>query len=233
MRQQSLVVRFFHGSISRAVLRHAPMSVACVPALAAARIEGPHIRECRRVLVAVDLNEPYGFAAAHGYSIVQSGGAVRLLYNAVPRRPPNALTRGTLNEDSANNEHAQYIAESEAKLRALAPSEALARNIVTDVEVTESLEADEAICVAAERFGADVICIGSHTLPGFTAKVLGSVALRVLQGSRRSALWSGRRRCNGHMTDLSHVRRSVIALALVLVLAACNLTDVQGMVQHR
>ncbi len=41
---------------------------------------------------------------------------------------------------------------------------------------------------AAERFGADIVCIGSHTRPGFTAKVLGSVALAVLQTSRRPVL---------------------------------------------
>ena len=45
-----------------------------------------------------------------------------------------------------------------------------------------------AICAAAERFGADNTCIDSHTRPGFTAKVLGSVALAVLQTSRRPVL---------------------------------------------
>lgn len=31
--------------------------------------------------------------------------------------------------------------------------------------------------VVAARFGADIICIGSHARAGFTAKVLGSVSL--------------------------------------------------------
>lgn len=162
--------RLRHGSISRGVLHHAPMSVACVPVPATAPMAVPRSCECKRVLVAVDLNEPHGFAAPHGYSIVQPGGTVRLVHNVEPSRP------------------AQEIAESEAKLRALAPPEAEARGITTEVEVTFGREAAGAICAAAERFGADVICIGSHTRPGFTAKVLGSVSLAVLQGSRRPVL---------------------------------------------
>jgi nucleotide-binding universal stress UspA family protein len=162
--------RLRHGSISRGILHHAPMSVACVPTPAAAPMAGPRIRECRRVLVAVDLNAPHGFAAPHGYSIVQPGGTVRLVHVIEPSRPP------------------QQVAEAEAKLRALAPHASEARGIMTEVEVIESRETAEAIRAAAERFGADVICVGSHTRPGFTAKVLGSVSLGVLQGSLRPVL---------------------------------------------
>lgn len=180
--------RLWHGSISRGILHHAPMSVACVPTPAAAPMAGPRIRECRRVLVAVDLNEPHGFAAPHGYSIVQPGGTVRLLHNVVPFRLPNLLIDSDSQEFNIRKDQAQLVAESEAKLRALAPHEAEARGIVTEVEVTENRETAEAICAAAERFGADVICVGSHTRPGFTAKVLGSVSLAVLQGSRRPVL---------------------------------------------
>jgi len=171
--------RLRHGSVSRGVLHHAPMSVACVPTPAAAPMAGPRIRECRRVLVAVDLNEPHGFATSYGYSIVQPGGTVRLLHNIGP------LMALPLAE---GKEPAHRIAASGAKLRALAPHEAEARGITTEVEVTESRETAEAICAAAERFGADVICVGSHTRPGFTAKVLGSVALAVLQTCRRPVL---------------------------------------------
>lgn len=180
--------RLRHGSVSRGILHHAPMSVACVPTPAATPMAGPRIRECQRVLVAVDLNEPHGFAAPHGYSIVQPGGTVRLVHNVVPFRLPNPMIGGYYQDFPSKKEHAQLVAESEAKLRALTPHEAEARGIVTEVEVTESRETAEAICAAAERFGADVICVGSHTRPGFTAKVLGSVSLAVLQGSRRPVL---------------------------------------------
>ena len=65
-----------------------------------------------------------------------------------------------------------------AERRVLTPHEAEARGIASRW----------AICAAAERFGADNTCIDSHTRPGFTAKVLGSVALAVLQTSRRPVL---------------------------------------------
>jgi nucleotide-binding universal stress UspA family protein len=93
--------------------------------------------------------------------------------NLVPGRRPNP---------------AQGTAEAEERLRALAPDGAEARGIMTEVEVTESPETAAAICAAAERFGADVICVGNHTRPGLTAKVLGSVSLGVLGGSRRPVL---------------------------------------------
>ncbi|HEV7867604.1 MAG TPA: universal stress protein [Chthoniobacteraceae bacterium] len=173
------ISRLQHGSVSRGILHHAPMNVACVPTSSAARMDGPRIRACQRVLVAVDLNEPHGFAAPYGYSIVNPGGTVRLLHNIVPLL---ALHR------TDEKEPAQLVAESEAKLRALAPEKGEAPGITTEVEVTESGETAEAICAAAERFGADIVCIGSHTRPGFTAKVLGSVALAVLQTSRRPVL---------------------------------------------
>ena len=177
--------RLRHGSVSRGLLHHAPMSVACVPVPAAAPMAGPRMRECRRVLVAVDLNEPHGFAAPHGYSIVQPGGTVRLVHVAAPFHLPSPQSGGAV---STQREHAQFVAECEAKLRALAPNDAEARGITTEVECAESRETAEAICAAAERFGADVICVGSHTRPGFTAKVLGSVSLGVLQGGRRPVL---------------------------------------------
>ena len=172
--------RLRHGSTSRGILQHAPMSVACVPAPAAAPVSGPRVRECPRVLVAVDIHEPHGFAARYAYGITAPGGTVRLMHNLEPVGPPDAVP--------IRKEPASFAAEAEAKLRALTPHESEARGIATEVEVTESRETAEAICAAAERFGADIICIGSHTRPGFAAKALGSVSLAVLQRSRRPVL---------------------------------------------
>lgn len=180
--------RLWHDSVSRGILHHAPMSVACVPTPAASPMNGPRIRECRRVLVAVDLNEPHGFAASYGYSIIQPGGTVRLLHNVIPFRLPSLLIDSNDLECGIRKEQARNVTESKVKLHALAPQEAEARGITTEVEVSERGDTAEAICEAAERFDADVICVGSHTRPGFTAKVLGSVSLSVLQSSRRPVL---------------------------------------------
>ena len=165
------------GSVSRGILTYAPMSVACVPTPPAARMAVPRTRKCLRVLVAVDLDEPHGFAAAYGYSIINPGGTVRLVHNRIPH--PGA-------DESA--EEAGKIAGYEARLRELAPDPEEASEITTEVEVIQSRHTAEAICAAAERFGADVVCVGGHTRPGFTAKVLGSVSQAVLQLSRRPVL---------------------------------------------
>ena len=69
-----------------------------------------------------------------------------------------------------------------------APAPAEARGIVTEVEVTSGQETAHSICSAAERFGADIVCLGSHTRHGFSDKKLGSVPLAVLQSCRRPTL---------------------------------------------
>ena len=171
--------RLKHFSVSRGVLHRASMSVACVPTPATEPMAGPCIRACQRVLVAVDLNEAHGFAAAYGYSIINPGGTVRLLHNLVPL---------SLLPHADEKEPAQLIAASETKLRRMAPDPTDAPHIRTEVEITQSRATADAICKAAERFDANVICIGSHTRPGLKAKVLGSVALAVLQTSRRPVL---------------------------------------------
>ena len=168
--------RLGHVSVSRGIVHSAAMSVACVPVPAAERMTGPRIRECQRVLVAVDLDEKYGFVAPHAYGIASAGGTVRLVHVVPAQEPPGGKA------------HADEVAQSEARLRALAPDAADARGITTEVEVIDDREIAQAICAAAERFNADAICVGSHTRPGFTAKVLGSVSLGVLQGSRRPVL---------------------------------------------
>jgi len=175
-------------SVSRGLLHRAPMSVVCVPAPTAERMEVPRVHEFRRVLVAVDLNEKYGFAAPYGYGICGPGGTVCLVHVVVPFRLPNPMIGGYYQDFPTEKEHFDEVAQFEARLRALAPHEAEARGITTEVEVIDSREIAQDICAVAERFNADAICIGSHTRPGLGAKVLGSVSLGVLQQSRRPVL---------------------------------------------
>lgn len=180
--------RLRHGSVSRAILRHAPMSVACVPAPAPAAIAQAPVRECRRVLAAVDLSGSHGFATPHAYSIVGAGGIVRLLHILAPQRvqiPPMGDQAAHI---ESREEHRARIAQAEARLRALAPPDAESRGITTEVEIAEDFNSASAISHAAERFNADVVCVGAHTRPGMAAKVLGSVSLGVLQQCRRPVL---------------------------------------------
>jgi nucleotide-binding universal stress UspA family protein len=180
--------RLRHGSVSRGILHHAPMSVACVPVAGIAPVPVSHTPQCRRVLAAVDPGATHGFAAPHAYSIVDDGGTVRLVHTIAPHRPPNPLIGGHYEDGESAKQHRERIAQAEARLRALTPPEAAVRRVATEVEVAEDLDAARAICQAAERFNADVVCIGAHTRPGMAAKVLGSVSLGVLRQCRRPVL---------------------------------------------
>lgn len=176
------------SSVSRGILRHAPMNVACVPTPVGQRMDVPAVRACPRVLVAVDLNEPHGFAAPHGYGICSPGGTVRLVHVVAPFHLPNPMIGGYSQDSPSEGGHREQVSQSKARLRALVPDEAVANGIKTEVEVIDHRETAHAICAEAERFNADVVCLGSHTRPGFGAKVLGSVSLGVLQRSRMPVL---------------------------------------------
>jgi nucleotide-binding universal stress UspA family protein len=156
--------RVWHASISRRILHHAPMSVACVPV--APRAEGA-IPTFGRVLVATDFSERAGHAIPYAYAALPREGAVCLVHAIKP-----GAAKG----------------EAEAQLRALIPAESEERGVATEVRIVESADAAKAICEAAERFGADLVCIGSHGRSGLAAAVLGSVAQAVIARSPRPVL---------------------------------------------
>lgn len=56
------------------------------------------------------------------------------------------------------------------------------------VHVREATDPTTAICQTAERFGADLICLGTHGRSGLSAAVLGSVANGVMARSQRPLL---------------------------------------------
>lgn len=144
--------RWWHGSVSAGVLRHAEQSVVCVPpAYGRPRRPSPP----RTVLVPVDFSEASLRALAQARLLVSAGGHIHLLH-VHPRRlgdPPFADHYGVLPEPPA--EHEQVLRQ----LRALVPPE--------DAEVRWSVEGVtagqvvEGICQAAERKGVDLVCVGA------------------------------------------------------------------------
>jgi nucleotide-binding universal stress UspA family protein len=164
--------RWTQASVSRGVLRHAPMSVACVPA-AALPARSPAISPCRRVLAATDLTPDGGLALPYAYSVVNAGGTVCLVHVAKP---------------FGEHEGARSSADLAAQLRSLIPPEAHERGIRTEVTILDDRDTSRAICQAAESLNADLVCIGGNTRPGFSARVMGSVTLAILQHCRRPVL---------------------------------------------
>ena len=60
--------------------------------------------------------------------------------------------------------------------------------ILGEAHVIGSTDPAKAICQAARRFGADVICLGSHGRSGLSAALPGSVAQGVMAQSHRPVL---------------------------------------------
>jgi nucleotide-binding universal stress UspA family protein len=166
--------RVAHPSISRGLLRDAPMSVACIPAARAETIEHQSA-PVRRVLAASDLSEHGSRAIPYAYGAVSPGGIVRLLHVLEPSRLMETRS-------------AEVVAEAEERLRAQVPSDAAARGIQTEVSVIEESDVAKGIRQEAERFGAHLICIGSHGRSGLAKAVLGSVAQSVMAQSQRPVL---------------------------------------------
>lgn len=171
--QRSRLARFWSGSVSRGALHLAPFSVVTVPMQAAhdLPVTTPDVRS---VLAASDLSPIGDQAVRWAYAMVPRGGTVHLVH-VVP--PPARREASTPTGE-----------EAVAALRRLVPVDATAHGVATDIRVLEAEEPADAICAAAERLGADAICVGSHGRSGLTATLAGSVAQKILGRSRRPVL---------------------------------------------
>jgi nucleotide-binding universal stress UspA family protein len=163
------------GSVSRNVLRHADVSVAVVPPLES-RLPAS-VPELGRVLVATDFSELGNNAVPYGCAILQRGGILKLLHVL---EPPRAAVKSQPHPGKDNP-------KLRVQLRSLVPTQAAARFKI-ETEILENADAAEAIRRAAERFDADVICLGSHGRSGLAKTSLGSVAQAVMADNRRPIL---------------------------------------------
>jgi nucleotide-binding universal stress UspA family protein len=159
------ISRLRHPSISRRLLHAARVSVACVPDHRVVSAVRPSVMNARRVLVATDLSTHGSNAIPYAFSMLQLGGTVWLLHVA---KPGEALEpqRGLLKE--------------------LIPADAEEQGFQVKTEVIASADASAAICSAAQRVDADVICIGARGPQKHLA--LGSTAHAVISQSTRPVL---------------------------------------------
>ena len=170
------------GSVSRAVLNHAPLNVACIPIAAAEKTDRGSISRFKRVLVTTDFSKLGNRAIPFAYSTLRRGGQVCILHVAKPTGRSGA--KAQVHE----TKHSERTDRLSAQLQALIPAETEALGINSRVEVAEHSDVATAICQAAERLGADLICIGSHGRSGLSKAILGSVAQDVMARSQRPVL---------------------------------------------
>jgi nucleotide-binding universal stress UspA family protein len=169
-----------HRSISRGVLRHAPMNVACVPAARAVAHGRGGRAHIRRVLVATDLSPMGDRAIPWAFATLAPGGVVKLVHVLSPWAAPGALFPRPNSRRSSRDAHERRVNAAREKLRTLVPPEAPTNGIATEVEVIEDRDPARAIGVAAQRFGADLVCLSSHGRTTVAETLRGSVARAVV-----------------------------------------------------
>lgn len=180
--EQTRLARLWEGSVARQALAASTLSAACVPAPAEARaLEVPRLRQ---VIAATDFSALGNGAIPLAYAASHEGGTVHLVHVLDPRRRP--LDSYDVFAALPSESLADAARAAKANLLSLAPKNG--GGVATEVHVIESAEPALAICQAAERLGADLICIGTHGRTGLAKAMIGSVAAGVLARTRRPVL---------------------------------------------
>lgn len=173
--------RIHLGSVSRGILRHAPMNVAVIP-LPESAPSTQVIQPFQRALVPTDFSPLANTAIAAACSVLPRGGTLHLLHVRPAAPAGKRAAQGT-----APRTH-ESRARQLARLRALIPAATSTLGLSAEVHVAEHDHVAKAICQEAERTGANVICIASHGRSGLSRALLGSVAHEVMQLSPRPVL---------------------------------------------
>lgn len=185
-RQYTGVKRWWHGSVSRALLKKCPVSVAIVPLVTAQREPAASIAVKRHVLVATDLSSTGNAAIPHALALLPDGGLLTLMH--VSPLPP--MVRDHVRWDLARDASlpsAERLAISD-RLRRLVPADATQRGILVQTEVVFAADVGQAISQTAERLSVDAICLGSGNRHVMSRVFLGSVTRAVRSLTRRPLL---------------------------------------------
>jgi len=181
-RRQNVLTHLWKGSVSRQVVKHARVSTACIP------IRGHDVARpgdpAKTVLVATDFSKAGDAAVAYAYGQVARGGRVYLVHVVDWGADASPVTDIFELPPQKQNEKARL----EECLRSLVPVRGTLRDVKTTAKILNAPAPAPAIAQAAERFGADLICLGTHSRSGVTKLLLGSVAQAVLEKTQRPVM---------------------------------------------
>ncbi|HSJ96318.1 MAG TPA: universal stress protein [Myxococcota bacterium] len=183
-RRRGGLARIRQDSVSEGLLRLAPAAVLRVPVAASAHAAA--LPALATVLAPTDLTEPSNEAVRYAYALAPPGGSVVLLHAIEAGALPNPLYAHYARRPTPEERAARSRA-AEAALLALVPAEAEARGVETRIEVVEGAPA-EAIRAAAERIGADVVCLATRGRSGLSRLLGGSVVQEVAASCARPLL---------------------------------------------
>lgn len=131
------------------------------------------------------ISSPPHAAIPLAYSILGTGGTIHLVHVLQTAHDPANPHDILVPKVGAN---AERVVAARDELAKLIPRDGAGVGASTSIHVLEASDPQTAICQAAERLGADVICLGTHGRSGVFRAVLGSVAQAVLAGTRRPVL---------------------------------------------
>lgn len=180
---RSAVGRLWEGSVSRGALHDAPCSVACVPPLTT---QSHAAKEIRSVLAATDFSALGDAAVLEAFAPLARGGKVTALHVLPVHHPHSQLEPRDL--FSLSHEAEADAHDARERLRRLAPVPELLHGKGFEALVVEASNTADAIAQAAERVGAELICLGSHGGGGLRKALLGSVAEAVVARTRRPVM---------------------------------------------
>ncbi|MDZ4403628.1 universal stress protein [Prosthecobacter sp.] len=170
-------------SFSRSTLAHATANVLCVPS--AAGLPETCIPSIHRVLLATNFTDVCTEALRHAHGLLPAGGAIHLVH--VCHEPSSGINPVIASEVYFDHSIATTKArgEAEVKLKALPASLLSVPGVAITSEVLTHHDIAAAICEAAERRGADVICMGTQGHSRTGVALLGSTVQAVLAVSHK------------------------------------------------
>ena len=173
-------------SFSRGVLHHAASNVLCVPPIPqGVELPTPVIR---RVLVATDLSPAGNEAIRHAYSLLPSGGVLRVIHVCpAPSAGLDPLIAARVYFDRSL-ESAKIVKDAEQRMEALIPRKLATSTVTSTCEAVVGDDVPSAICADAEQFRADVICMGTKGRSAAAAALLGSVVQGVMARTHKPLL---------------------------------------------
>ncbi len=170
----------WHGSVSRGLLHHCGCNVLLVPS---PRVSGSVIQAIDSVLVATDFSDLANAAIPCAYSLLKGTGKIHLLHVVKPPHLPNPMAGKYYSTEISNEQLDRENVQLRDRLGDLIPT--AVETIETEKHVVINDDVATAICQSAERFGADLICLGSHGRSGLSRMVMGSVAQAVIERARK------------------------------------------------
>jgi nucleotide-binding universal stress UspA family protein len=182
--QRQGAARLWHMSFSRGLLHAATTNVLCVPL--ESNPAGSTIHPVKRVLVSTDLSDLGNAAIPQAFGLSRTGGVVHIIH-VLPQQEKTKPLIGGLAEKKrpTAKQWAKLRKEVEVKLAELIPTAANELGIESEFEIVEDNNPATAICQAAERLDAEVICLATKGHTGLKSVLLGSVAQGVLAQTKR------------------------------------------------